>query len=113
MRQKGRKTSKKSRVIASHQQVVRFDSESKDEINETSSLSLLRACEAYLPHVDAILLSDYGKGVLTTAFTCKVIALAKKYQKLILVDPKGDDYSKYRGATLITPNKKRRALQQR
>ncbi|ACZ12828.1 D-glycero-beta-D-manno-heptose-7-phosphate kinase [Sulfurospirillum deleyianum] len=110
VRQEGRKTSKKSRVIASHQQVVRFDSESKDEINEASSLALLRACEAYLPQVDAILLSDYGKGVLTPSFTCNIISLAKKHDKPLLVDPKGDDYSKYRGATLITPNKKEASI---
>ncbi len=110
VRQEGRKTSKKSRVIASHQQVVRFDSESKDDITDASSKALLEACEACMLDVDAILLSDYGKGVLTTAFTCKVIALAKKYQKLILVDPKGDDYSKYAGATLITPNKKEASI---
>lgn len=76
-------------MIASHQQVVRFDSESKDEINETSSLSLLRACEAYLPHVDAILLSDYGKGVLTTAFTCGSLLLLKSIKSLFWFDPKG------------------------
>ncbi|DAB34858.1 MAG TPA: bifunctional heptose 7-phosphate kinase/heptose 1-phosphate adenyltransferase [Sulfurospirillum sp. UBA12182] len=104
--QSGRKTSKKSRVIASHQQVVRYDSESKDDITIESQSALLKACEAWIEGIDAILLSDYGKGVFTKAFTCKVIELAKRYQKPILVDPKGDDYSKYKGATLITPNKK-------
>lgn len=110
VKQEGRKTSKKSRVIASHQQVVRYDSESKDDITEASVDALLAQCVTYIPNVDVILLSDYGKGVLTTAFTCKVIELAKKYQKLILVDPKGDDYRKYSGATLITPNKKEASI---
>lgn len=110
VKQVGRKTSKKSRVIASHQQVVRYDSESKDDITELSTQALLEACEVYMPHVDAILLSDYGKGVLTQLFTCKVIELAKKLQKPLLVDPKGDDYSKYAGATLITPNKKEASI---
>lgn len=108
--QEGRKTSKKSRVIASHQQVVRYDSESKDDITETSAEALLAQCIAYIPNVDVILLSDYGKGVLTPSFTCKVIEFAKKHQKPILVDPKGDDYHKYSGTTLIVPNKKEASI---
>ena len=108
--QDGRKTSKKSRVIASHQQVVRFDSESKEEINQKSAEALLRQYENSLAHVDAILLSDYSKGVLTTELTCTLIERARIHNKPILVDPKGDDYRKYRGATLITPNKKEASI---
>ena len=108
--QEHRKTSKKSRVIASHQQVVRYDSESKEDITNQCEQELLAQCEKNIALVDVVLLSDYGKGVLTNTFTCKVIALAKKYQKPLLVDPKGDDYSKYRGATLITPNKKEASI---
>ena len=110
VKEEGRKTSKKSRVIASHQQVVRYDSESKDDITDVSVNALLAQCETYIPNIDVILLSDSGKGVLTTTFTHKVIELAKKYNKPILVDPKGDDYSKYSGATLITPNKKEASI---
>ena len=108
--QEGRKTSKKSRVIASHQQVVRYDSESKEDITPLCEQELLAQCERNIANVDVVLLSDYGKGVLTNTFTCKVIALAKKHQKPILVDPKGDDYTKYTGATLITPNKKEASI---
>lgn len=54
---------------------------------------------------DLILLSDYAKGVLTPEFTASVIKLAKLHKKPILVDPKGLDYDKYSGATLITPNR--------
>ena len=110
VKQTGRKTSKKSRVIASHQQVVRYDSESKEDIAEASVKALLAQCENALKNIDIIVLSDYGKGVLTQSFTCKVIALAKAHQKRILVDPKGDDYRKYSGATLITPNKKEASI---
>ena len=110
VKQAGRRTSKKSRVIASHQQVVRYDSESKEAITELSAKELLAQCEKCIKSVDLILLSDYGKGVLTHDFTCKVIALAKAYQKPILVDPKGDDYRKYSGATVITPNKKEASI---
>jgi len=110
VKQENRKTSKKSRVIASHQQVVRYDSESKDDITQASVDALLSQCASYIPNVDVVLLSDYGKGVLTTTFTSHVIALAKNSKKPILVDPKGEDYSKYKGATLITPNKKEASL---
>ncbi|MFW9618330.1 MAG: D-glycero-beta-D-manno-heptose-7-phosphate kinase [Sulfurospirillum sp.] len=110
VKQAGRKTSKKSRVIASHQQVVRYDSESKEDITDLSAKELLVQCEKYLKNVDLVLLSDYGKGVLTNQFTSKVIELAHANKKPILVDPKGEDYSKYRGATLITPNKKEASI---
>ncbi len=110
IKQKGRKTSKKSRVIASHQQVVRYDSESKDNITEASANQLLDIYKNMLVKADAVLLSDYGKGVLIPSLTQSMIAMAKAYQKPLLVDPKGDDYSKYKGATLITPNKKEASI---
>lgn len=106
IRQSGRKTSKKSRVVASHQQVIRYDSESKEPIDEAVQKCLTTQCERVMASVDAVLLSDYGKGVLTHEMAQSIIALGKKFQKPVLVDPKGDDYRKYKGATLITPNKK-------
>ena len=109
-KQEGRKTSKKSRVIASHQQVVRFDLESKDDISAMSAAKLIEACKKILHGVDVVLLSDYGKGVLTFDVTTTIIKLAKALKKPILVDPKGEDYRKYKGSTIITPNKKEAAL---
>ncbi len=109
-KQEGRKTSKKSRVIASHQQVVRFDLESKDDISAMSAAKLIEACKRILHGVDVVLLSDYGKGVLTFDVTTTIIKLAKALKKPILVDPKGEDYRKYKGSTIITPNKKEAAL---
>lgn len=106
VKQKDRYTSKKSRVIAVHQQIIRYDMESKDDINLKSEKQLYDRFEKIVEDFDAILLSDYGKGVLTETLTRKLISLAKKHNKFVLVDPKGDDYSKYKGATLITPNKK-------
>ncbi len=110
VREIGRKTGKKSRVIASHQHVVRFDSESKEPIKQSSVDTLLEHYEHLLPSVDLVLLSDYGKGVLTNALTCQTIARARAHRKLILVDPKGEDYRKYTGATLLTPNKKEASI---
>jgi D-beta-D-heptose 7-phosphate kinase / D-beta-D-heptose 1-phosphate adenosyltransferase len=106
VKQTGRKTSKKSRVLATHQQIIRYDNESKNDINAKSEESLFERFSKIIESFDAVLLSDYGKGVLTKTLTCKLIQRAKEAKKYILVDPKGDDYSKYKGATLLTPNKK-------
>jgi len=108
--EKGRRTTKKSRIIASNQQVIRYDDESIENISLASQVALLDALKAALFHVDVVLLSDYGKGVLTPNLTRDIISLVKAMNKLILVDPKGSDYSKYRGATLLTPNKKEAVL---
>ena len=104
--QKDRITSKKSRIIASQQQVVRYDRESTDEINSESQNKILKSFENIVTNYDAVLLSDYGKGVLAAELTQSLIYIANKHNKKVLVDPKGLDYSKYEGAYLLTPNKK-------
>jgi D-beta-D-heptose 7-phosphate kinase/D-beta-D-heptose 1-phosphate adenosyltransferase len=104
--QKDRITSKKSRIIASQQQVVRYDRESTDEISSESQKEILDTFRSIITDYDAILLSDYGKGVLTKELTASLIAIANENNKKVLVDPKGLDYSKYKGAFLLTPNKK-------
>jgi len=104
--QKDRVTSKKSRVIAAQQQVVRFDRESTSEINDKSQTAILNIFKKIVNNYDVILLSDYGKGVLTFDLTQSLINVANENEKKLLVDPKGLDYSKYKGAYLLTPNKK-------
>jgi len=104
--QKNRIISKKSRIIASQQQVVRFDRECIDEITKISQLSILETYEKIIKNYDLVLLSDYGKGVLTFDLTQSLIKIANQNNKKLLVDPKGLDYSKYKGAFLLTPNKK-------
>jgi len=104
--QKNRITSKKSRIIASQQQVVRYDRESTDEINNESQNEILKSFKKIVTDYDVVLLSDYGKGVLTSKLTQSLISIANKNNKKVLVDPKGLDYSKYKGAYLLTPNKK-------
>jgi len=101
-----RVTTRKSRVIASHQQVIRFDSESRQPLDKKSEDRLIEAVQRQLLTTDAILLSDYGKGVLSDRLTAQIIAMAKAANIPVLVDPKGTDYTKYRGASLVTPNKK-------
>lgn len=104
--QPGRKTSKKSRVIASNQQILRYDKESKDAITAASVQKILDAVRGMLSSIDIVILSDYGKGVITPELAQGVISLARENGKRVLVDPKGRDYSKYRGAHLLTPNRK-------
>ena len=104
--QNKRVTSKKTRIISSQQQVVRYDHESTDEISDESQKSILASFEKLVSNYDAVLLSDYGKGVLTIELTQSLIAIANNKNKKVLVDPKGLDYSKYRGSYLLTPNKK-------
>ncbi|MBT4707537.1 MAG: D-glycero-beta-D-manno-heptose-7-phosphate kinase [Campylobacteraceae bacterium] len=104
--QSNRKTSKKSRIIASHSQVVRYDKESKEDITEESCHAIFEEFKFIVEDYDIVLLSDYGKGVLTSKLTLNLIEYANSKNKRVLVDPKGDDYSKYFGAYLLTPNKK-------
>jgi len=104
--QKNRINSKKSRIIASQQQVVRYDHESTEEIDIKSQNLILDIFKKIAKDYDGVLLSDYGKGVLTNKLTQSLIKTANKNNKKVLVDPKGLDYSKYKGAYLLTPNKK-------
>ncbi len=96
--------SKKSRIIASQQQVVRYDRESTDEINNKSQNHILDTFKKIIANYELVLLSDYGKGILTNKLTQSLINVANKYGKKVLIDPKGTDYSKYKGAYLLTPN---------
>jgi len=104
--EEGRDTSKKSRIIASQQQVVRYDKESTDDILEVSQQQIIQNFQENIENCEIVILSDYGKGVLTTKLTRELIDIANKHHKKVLVDPKGEDYTKYSGAYLLTPNKK-------
>lgn len=102
--QKGRISSLKNRIISQSQQVLRLDDESVEEINLEDEL--LSEFDKIVKDYEAIVLSDYGKGVLTPKVCQAVIKKANSLKIPVLIDPKGSDYSKYRGATLLTPNKK-------
>ena len=103
--EKNRITSKKSRIIASQQQVVRYDRESTAEIDIKSQELIINTFKKIVSDYDVVLLSDYGKGVLTIKLTQSLIDVANKHNKKVLVDPKGEDYLKYKDAYLLTPNK--------
>jgi len=100
-----RKSSKKTRIISGNQQVIRFDSESIDVISKNSSNKIIRALEDKILEYDLLILSDYGKGILGKNLTQSIIKIASKFNKKVLVDPKGLDFEKYSGSFLLTPNK--------
>jgi len=104
--QKDRVTSKKTRIISSHQQVIRYDIESQEDISSSSEDEVLRIYQEILDEFDIVILSDYGKGVLTESITRQIIDIANLKNIKVIVDPKGSDYSKYTSAYLLTPNKK-------
>jgi len=104
--QKNRVTSKKTRIISSQQQVIRYDIESNDDIDVVSEKKLVALFKSVLNDLDLVVLSDYGKGVLTTNVTKEIIKIANSNNIKVIVDPKGSDYSKYTSAYLLTPNKK-------
>lgn len=94
-------TTVKLRIIARQQQLIRLDFE--DQPTHEILASKFAEYMTLLPQVDVVILSDYGKGGLNHVY--KMIEAAKALGKPVLVDPKGDDYARYRGATLLTPNK--------
>ena len=94
-------TTIKLRVIGRQQQLLRVDFETEPGNNVL--MSLLADFEVRLKDADLVILSDYGKGGLKHVE--RMIALTRRTGKPVLVDPKGDDYSRYKGATLISPNR--------
>ncbi|EAH8152557.1 TPA: D-glycero-beta-D-manno-heptose-7-phosphate kinase [Campylobacter lari] len=102
--EKDRKTPLKSRVLSHSQQVLRLD----DENNFDTKLEdeIIQEYKKIAKDYDAIILSDYAKGVLTSRVTKALIDHANTLNLPILIDPKGSDFSKYQNATLLTPNKK-------
>ncbi len=101
-----RSTTIKSRYISLRQQILRVDKEQVWGIGDDIENRLIARLEKILPKCDGLVISDYGKGTLTDSFIARIIELGRKAGKPIIADPKGDDYRKYRGVTLITPNKK-------
>lgn len=99
-----RPTTIKTRIIAHQQQMVRFDREETSTVTGRTSRVLLQTILELITNVDVVIISDYAKGVVSPAVARAVIAAAQAAGKRVLVDPKGRDYSKYRGATLVTPN---------
>lgn len=102
----GRTTSRKTRVLASHQQMLRIDRESRTPLAAEEENRLLQALRTAVEGCRVILVSDYLKGVLTPAVLAEVVRLGRERDIPVVVDPKGRDFARYRGATALTPNRR-------
>ncbi|UCG80739.1 MAG: D-glycero-beta-D-manno-heptose-7-phosphate kinase [Desulfobacterales bacterium] len=105
-----RPTSKKTRILAGHQHVLRIDRETKREISHDHVEKLVQFVKERIDDFNVILLSDYGKGLFTEGLLRQLIDAAERREKAIIVDPKGINFKKYAGATAITPNKREASL---
>ena len=99
-------TTTKIRVISGHQQMLRLDFEDTSAIAENDADKLLRNVFSQIKSVDAVIISDYGKGICTEKICQTIIQKCRAENKIVVVDPKGDDWAKYSGANFITPNLK-------
>lgn len=106
VRDKGRSTTIKTRIIAHNQQVCRTDREDKTPLSQGTVDHIRSAYQTLLEQVQGIILSDYAKGALSAALVVDLIQEARQAKKFLAVDPKSDDFSVYRGASIVTPNKK-------
>ena len=99
-----RPTTTKTRVIARHQQVVRIDQEDPREIDLPVAERILASVLRLLPDVAAVVISDYGKGVLAGTVLGRILEEARRRELPVCVDPKETQFYNYRGATVLTPN---------
>lgn len=102
----GRKTTIKTRIVAHSQHVVRIDHETSEPVPDDVAEDLLSRISESLKGAEAIILSDYAKGVFSNFLLSGVINEAKGSGKLLVVDPKRTNFQKYRGASVITPNRR-------
>ncbi|SDD39830.1 rfaE bifunctional protein, domain I [Pedobacter soli] len=103
-------TTVKSRVLASNHHLIRLDRENTIKIEQEIEAQLLVSINDRIGYYDIILISDYNKGLLTPSFLEKIFAVCKANGKKTLLDPKGTDFSKYKGVNIIKPNKKEAVL---
>jgi D-beta-D-heptose 7-phosphate kinase/D-beta-D-heptose 1-phosphate adenosyltransferase len=108
-----RSTVCKTRYLAGHQQILRVDEEETHDLDAAEEAALIAAAERAIPEVDAVILSDYGKSVLGANVIGRAIARARALGIPVYVDPKSDDFTRYRGATCVTPNTRELALASR
>ena len=99
-----RPTTTKTRIVAHSQQVVRIDAETRTPVHREIEDRLLARLEELLPGVSACVLSDYAKGLVTPRFAAELIRRCREARKPVVVDPKGTDFARYRGATVVKPN---------
>jgi len=101
-----RHTTVKTRIIAGHQQVVRVDWEHTDSLSQKLNQRIIKFIKTNIDDFDAIIIEDYGKGVINMQLLQDLIALSRSHKKIIAVDPKEEHFQYYQGVTSITPNRK-------
>ncbi len=100
-----RPTSVKTRIIAHNQQLLRLDEENISPLSPENEQEIFSKLEKLIPEMDGVIISDYGKGVVTPLLVTKVVELTSASAIKVTVDPKGGDYSKYKGVFALTPNR--------
>ncbi|MBP7146141.1 MAG: D-glycero-beta-D-manno-heptose-7-phosphate kinase [Acidobacteria bacterium] len=101
---RGRRTTVKTRVIARHQQVVRVDEETDDEVPAAVAAEVLRRAVAALPNVEAVIVSDYAKGLLDARVVPELLREARQRRLPVVIDPKIRHFDLFAPATVMTPN---------
>lgn len=104
MKVANRPTTVKTRILAHNQQVARIDQETSSPLNSTDQARFLETVLPLIDEFDVVVFSDYNKGLLSPALLGAVISRTSESGRKVLVDPKGKDFTKYRGATILTPN---------
>jgi rfaE bifunctional protein kinase chain/domain len=106
----GRPTTVKLRIVAHDQQIVRIDDEDTTPIDAGLAAHVVKRAVRMMSRVDAVLVSDYAKGFATAPVVSGIIAAAARHGKPVVVDPKGSDVERYRGATVLKPNRNELAV---
>ncbi|MDZ7833801.1 MAG: D-glycero-beta-D-manno-heptose-7-phosphate kinase [Desulfobacterales bacterium] len=106
----GRPTVRKTRIIGANQQMLRIDREDHSPLHQHYFNPIYSRLEEKIPSADAVIVSDYGKGLITDHLMESIAAIAQHHQKPVIADPKGMVFTKYTGVTLLTPNKKEAGL---
>lgn len=109
IRLKNRQTTIKTRIVAHNQHVARIDQETTDFISEKESERVFEQILNYLDGVSIVVVSDYAKGFLTDDLLVRLITTCREKNVKIIVDPKGKNFAKYKGANVLTPNRKEAA----
>ena len=99
-----RPTIMKTRVVAGHQQVCRIDKEKVGPLGDAMVESMVAYTKSVIDKVDAVIIEDYGKGVISPRLLKAIVPLATRRNKIVSVDPKEEHFKYYRGITVITPN---------
>ena len=100
-----RQTTVKTRIIAHSQQIVRLDQEDKETLTSRNEEKVWTMIERLITVTDVIIISDYAKGLLSDKLLMRLITKGKELKKYVLVDPKGKNFTKYKNASILTPNR--------